>query len=304
MKNWIVFILIMISFTRVKAQYQHDSVQVDGGYLHYYVKGSGEPLFLLQGGPGFSSYYMRAIADSLPEYQCVLIDYCGTGLSQFKVPDTSWVSTESMLKDVETVRAHLGFKKIKLLGHSYGTQLAMYYAVRYPKNVLSLTFLACIEPNNRFQLFMEDFFRMRLSDEDYENIGRLAADSSLSMMEKDFLIQEIYLKGYFFDKKLVPVFLNSFPPEEMDVLFNPLFFGAFVSGSSFMSFDCGKEFLKTKVPVRILQGRQDFVNTGQQDVMAYRLKNGSIEYMEKCGHFPWIEQPAIFFSKLKLLLSE
>src|SRR5699024_4773669 len=115
-------IIIIITKT-ANAQYIHDSLKVDQGYIHYYTKGEGESIVLLQGGPGYSSYYMRGIADSLTNYQSILIDYQGTGRSQYKKVDSTWVTRTRMIKDVELVRNHLGIDKWTLIGNSYGSHL-------------------------------------------------------------------------------------------------------------------------------------------------------------------------------------
>ena len=89
------------------AQYKEESIKLKEGSLHFYTKGEGKPIVLLQGGPGFSSYYMRSIADSLSGYKCILIDYEGTGKSQYRTADKTWVSPEKVVDDIELVRQKL-----------------------------------------------------------------------------------------------------------------------------------------------------------------------------------------------------
>ena len=104
MMKFIFAFLLLFSALSGRSQYIQDSIRLNEGYLHFYTKGSGRPIVLLQGGSGFSSYYMRDIADSLVGYQCILIDYEGTGRSQHRNPDTSWVSPEKVIVDIELVR--------------------------------------------------------------------------------------------------------------------------------------------------------------------------------------------------------
>lgn len=81
MKTFAALFFLFFLSQEIIAQYKHDSIKIEHGYLHYYTKGEGKPIVLLQGGPGFSSYYMRAIADSLDGYKTVLVDFEGTGRS-------------------------------------------------------------------------------------------------------------------------------------------------------------------------------------------------------------------------------
>lgn len=83
---------------------------MDQGYIHFYTKGEGEPIVLLQGVP-FSNYYMRGVADFLENYKSILIDYQGTGRSQYREVDSTWANLDYVIKDVERVRKHLGIDK-------------------------------------------------------------------------------------------------------------------------------------------------------------------------------------------------
>lgn len=97
MKKLIILMTVLALGQTSFAQYTQDSIKSDKGYLHYFIKGKGKPVVLLQGGPGFSHDYMRGIADSLENYQTILIDYQGTGRSNYNNVDSSRVSNESYL---------------------------------------------------------------------------------------------------------------------------------------------------------------------------------------------------------------
>jgi proline iminopeptidase len=55
----------------------------DGFALHYSATGTGTPIVLLSGGPGFKVDYMRAIADMIPRgFNPILLQQRGTGQSR------------------------------------------------------------------------------------------------------------------------------------------------------------------------------------------------------------------------------
>jgi pimeloyl-ACP methyl ester carboxylesterase len=54
----------------------------------------------------------------------------------------------------------------------------------------------------------------------------------------------------------------------------------------------------------ILQGRQGFLGGRTAQKILETLPNSEIAFIEKSGHFPFIEQPEAFFASLELFLQE
>jgi proline iminopeptidase len=61
-------------------------------------------------------------------------DQRGTGGSGPLKPGQSCTLADQ-INDLDALRAHLGYEKIDLLGHSWGGQLAVAYAARYPQHI-------------------------------------------------------------------------------------------------------------------------------------------------------------------------
>ncbi|MGE3920441.1 MAG: alpha/beta fold hydrolase, partial [Gammaproteobacteria bacterium] len=91
-------------------------------------------LFLLHGGPGGSHLRFKLTSLELQDVaQLVFIDHRGCGLS--KRTKTSEYTLENNIEDIESLRRHLGLKKISVLGTSYGGMVAQGYAIRYQQNL-------------------------------------------------------------------------------------------------------------------------------------------------------------------------
>lgn len=94
-------------------------------------------LFVHHGGPGGDHGSFRPYLDVLGEVaQVVYIDHRGTGRSEDAAPETYTVA--QMADDLETLRQHLGFGRIMLLGHSFGGMVAQSYALRHPESLEGL----------------------------------------------------------------------------------------------------------------------------------------------------------------------
>jgi proline iminopeptidase len=116
------------------------TLAVETGTLWYKVSGAGTgtPVILLHGGPGFSSYYMKPLEDIGDERKVVRYDQVGSGKSD-RLTDTATFTIDRFVRELDSLRKHLGYEKVHLVGHSWGTILAAEYYRAHPANVASLT---------------------------------------------------------------------------------------------------------------------------------------------------------------------
>ena len=112
---------------------------VDAGRIWYKVtgKGGGTPLMLLHGGPGVSSFYLKPFEELGDDRPVVRYDQLGSGKSD-SLSDTTKFTIAHFVAELEALRAHLGYDRVALLGHSWGTTLAVEYYRAHPEHVASL----------------------------------------------------------------------------------------------------------------------------------------------------------------------
>lgn len=113
---------------------------VEGGRIWYRKSGTGTatPVILLHGGPGIGSYYLKSLEALGDERPVVRYDQLGTGKSE-AARDTALFTIARFVRELEALRAHLGYEQVHLLGHSWGSVLAMEYYRAHPEHVASLT---------------------------------------------------------------------------------------------------------------------------------------------------------------------
>lgn len=111
-----------------------------GGRLWYSVFGEdqpGTPLLFIHGGPGFLSVMdeLRELADTRPVY---FYDQLGCGRSE-RSHDAAMYELDDYVEELAAVRDALCPRDVVLVGHSWGTALAVEYVVRYrPEGVKGL----------------------------------------------------------------------------------------------------------------------------------------------------------------------
>ena len=104
-----------------------DSVQSGNTIIYYQVEGSGDPIYILSGGPGTNPTYIQPICDELSKtYQTILVHQRGTGKSHVEV-NKEHVNIDLYCQDIKAIKEKLHHQKISVLGHSGGMFDALYY---------------------------------------------------------------------------------------------------------------------------------------------------------------------------------
>ena len=116
---------------------------VDGGRIWYKVSGSGTatPTILLHGGPGFASFYMKSQEAISADRPVVRYDQLGAGHSDH-ITDTAVFNIAHFVRELDSLRSHLGYDKVHVIGHSGRTILGLEYYRAHPEHVASLTLMS------------------------------------------------------------------------------------------------------------------------------------------------------------------
>ncbi len=103
--------------------------------LYVQVIGQGYPLVLMHGGPGLDHTSLLALRPCADQFTLIFYDHRCNGRSDGSVASMTW---ENLTADAEALRQRLGFDKWAVLGHSFGGNVALEYALRYPQSLSHL----------------------------------------------------------------------------------------------------------------------------------------------------------------------
>jgi proline iminopeptidase len=261
-----------------------------GGFdLHYRVYGAGAPIAILSGGPGFDCDYMEPVAEELAKHhQAILVELRGTGRSMPQTISPETITVKLMLEDLEAIRQQMKLSSWTLLGHSAGAVLALVYAGRFPDSIASLI-LANSGPIRRASAGVEmDNIFMRLTADEREALAKASQDDFGKLLQ-------ILLPGYFYDRSHQVAVAASLTPDKFHPQTSALI-GADIMGPGA---DHRRALTNFAKPVLIIAGRQDPLDPGVQYEIHLALKNSTLSLIDRCGHFPWVEQPEKFYAALK-----
>jgi proline iminopeptidase len=103
------------------------------------VVGHGYPLVLMHGGPSADHTTMLPFRRLADRFTLIFYDHRCNGRSVgAPVSSMNW---ENLTADAEALRQRLGFERWAVLGHSFGGQVALEYALRYPDSLSHLVLL-------------------------------------------------------------------------------------------------------------------------------------------------------------------
>ncbi len=110
----------------------------DGCRLWTEVAGAGPPLVLCHGGPGIWDY-LPSLAQLIEDgFRVHRFDQRACGRSTAEPPWTF----ERFVADLDAVRAHFGYERWIVGGHSFGADLALRYALAHPERTTHLVYIA------------------------------------------------------------------------------------------------------------------------------------------------------------------
>ncbi len=125
-------------------------VAVPGGIIWVRVNGtigpgSAPPVIFIHGGPGGTHIGFGGMLSLDDQRPVILYDQLDSGLSDHPEDPANW-KVERFVAELEAIREDLGVERWHIVGHSWGSALALEYAAAYPQHtasaVLAGTFLS------------------------------------------------------------------------------------------------------------------------------------------------------------------
>jgi proline iminopeptidase len=224
---------------------------------------------------------LGAVIDSLSNhFKCVVLDQRGTGKSILNQVDSTALTMTNYVNDIEALRKHLRLEQIQVIGHSWGGMLAMEYASRRPNNVKNLILMNPGGPTGNFFTYYGDNIYMRLHEEDIKEMEMLSSSGKSSF--------SAIFPGYFFNREKALKAKNEI---DFDSWFGQ---PGGITGITFSNYTSSQsqrvnQLKKYKGKVNIILGRQDPIGASTVFEIRDILSQSEIHFIEKCGHFPWLE---------------
>ncbi len=274
-------------------------LEVNGTKLFVYQEGSGQPMILVHGGPLLDhGYLVRPFRPLTDEYELVFYDQRLSGRSA-GVVDSSSVSLSTFVQDIESLREHLGFPRVHLLGHSWGGLLAMEYALAHPERLISLTLVSPIAPTSTLWQAETAENAAAITSADTSGMGALR--TSEAMKQGDPEVIEALLRLTFrsqFDDPTSADALHFEIPADYTARSRQLNRMA----ADLASYDLLEGLRSLDVPTLVLYGDAE-VGVGLGGAaLADAIPDVTFQLVPGAGHFSFMERPVGFQSAHRAFL--
>lgn len=237
-------------------------------------------IVFLHGGAGDNHLNFLPHCKALSkDFHLYFYDQTDAGQSYSEEKPTYSVALE--VEHLEQLRQHWQIDKLNLVGHSWGSILALHYAHKYPQHVNKLLLTGAIGIEVRYlQLFGQNL-QSRLSPEDQQNAQALM---SAGATQQEYF-EKVLVKHYFADSRKVQDMHRSKINFEVNQA---------IGQELFQNFDLNDALSKFTFPVLVLQGSEDVLRL--EDIKAGFAQIPQVVFQEipNAGHWAFVEQPEAF----------
>lgn len=282
-------------------EFSHHEASLAGIRLHYVREGSGPPILLVHGWPGFWWEWHMNIGPLAESFDVIVPDMRGYGDSEKPPLDKiELYHLDLVVEDMIHLLDDLGIEKAYVVGHDYSA-LVMHKLIRkHPDRVIKAAIFDPIVPGFELRYLSVPHF----PESWYSQFHQLdmAVDLVSSSREatktyfKHFLSHWSYNKDLFSDEELEIYTDNFVKPGNIHGGFN--FYRANLSLSSVVWTPLDRTI--TDMPTTFIQGMGDtVVPSVWTDLVAGWYNNYTIEYVPDGGHFLMREKPDYINRRLK-----
>jgi len=256
--------------------------------LFYVEVGTGGlPCLVMHGGLGFDHTALHPWLDPLGDVMhLVYYDHRGNGRSGR--PPSETITFEHLCADADSLREHLGFEKVAVLGYSFGGCIALEYALRYPEH-LSHLILLDTAPTFDYGEEIEANARRKGATQEQLEALESSADNEEEFWHSLKLMEPLYFHTY--DADLAERVLGK----------TIVSLEAGDAGDAItQEWDLTPRLGEISAPTLVLVGRDDFIcPPSLANRMHEGIPNSELIIFEKSGHFTHVEEPEAVFDAVR-----
>jgi len=254
-------------------------------------------ILCLHGGPGATHDYMLSISDLADHgYRVTFYDQLGCGRSQIP-KNTALFVPERYVEEVEAFRRKMRLGRPHVIGSSWGGMLSIAYALKYQRNVTTMTTVGGL---HSVPLTIREMERMkrRLPTDAQATLAKYEAEGEYENPE--------YLKAVvvFYNKHLCR--LSPWPPEvaySLDHISKPVYGtmngpNEFTIIGNIRYWDVTARLSTISVPTLVLGGRYDEVSPVVAREIHKHIRGSELTTFPNSSHLPFWEERESFMNRV------
>lgn len=283
-------------------------ISIDGKYQVWTKKiGSGPiKVLLLHGGPGFTHDYFECFESFLPPagIEFYYYDQLGTGNSDVPTDTALW-NLARYVEEVEQVRKGLGLENVYLLGHSWGSMLAMEYLQKYQDHVKAAVLsnmTAGIQSYVTYSTKLKQEFFSPEEIKRYDSLDKLGLYSSPEY--QDLLMNKLYSKVVCRTDPWPEPLMRAFKKANMSIYIQMQGVDEFHVTGNFKNWEMWDRLPNIKVPTLVIGGEKDEMNPEDMRREGKLIPNSRTYLCPNGSHLSMYDDQQNYFNNLIAFLKD
>ena len=264
-------------------------VKVPGAELYYQTMGNGSPAIILHGGPGLDcSYLLPQMGKISQKYQAIFYDQRGSGKSVSTKLDAKYFNLNQFVEDLEQIRQTLGYDKVIIIGHSWGSLLGMAYAIKYPQHTRALILMNSAPATSAGQAAFAKEYEKRIKP--------ISRQLEMIVKSPGFIQGDPKIFDQFFRLVFKTYLYNVSDVNKLSLNFsattakNQTTIQTFFSKGLFeKNYNYTRKLNKLNIPTLVIHGDVDPVPLWTEKQTAAAIPNAKLIVIKKSGHFSFVE---------------
>ena len=264
---------------------------VKTGLFYEVVGDAGPHMLMMHGGLGLDHTYLRPWHDELArDARLVYYDHRGNGRSARggHADHATWQA------DAASLLVHLGEERAIVFGHSYGSWLALGFALRFPARVEALVLCGAAPAFDYL-----DVLAATLATKDPDLVA--AFDTAITGgAADDDAFGDLWIR-------ILPLYFHHYQSAYADAFDGTRYsaHGYQLGAACMASYNLADRLGELRVPVLIVQGRHDFITPiAQARRIAAAVPNAKVVELSASGHFPFLEENRAYVAAIRGWLRE
>ncbi|WP_328876114.1 proline iminopeptidase-family hydrolase [Streptomyces sp. NBC_00287] len=260
------------------------------------------PLVVVNGGPGCPHDYMQDLAASADESgrPVVFYDQLGCGRSDHPDDPALWVM-DTFVEEVAAVREALGLGRMHLLGHSWGSQVTLEYALGRPAGLAGLVLASPLASAPAYEAEARRL-KQSLPPEVQEVIDQHEAEGTTGDDAYERATMEFYKRWLCRLDPWPDHLLRSFTNWRQDV-YETMWGTEWNITGNLKDWDVTARLGELELPVLITSGRHDVTTPAVVRPLADGIQNAEWVIFEQSAHLASAEETECFRQVLESFLS-
>jgi proline iminopeptidase len=253
----------------------------------------------MHGGPSLDHSTLLPLQPLADQFTLVFYDHRCNGRSEGA--EVSSMTFENLTADADALRQKLGFDQWAVLGHSFGGNVALEYALRYPQSLARLILMDTggdqwwVQHNAAEILAKRGYSASAVQAARRFYNGQLTPGEFLPTVMKFMSAYNYHTSLLTLAQDVVSGHMPKMRPEALIFGYSRL-----LNGWTVMD-----RLSEIKAPTLVLAGRHDFLfPTEHQVALAAGITNARLEIIERAGHNPHMERTAEVVEVVKSFLAD